>query len=82
MVPEFCYVQNLKKDWKMDDDFCSSLQKTLYDVLKWVPRINSFDEEEILSQILNIEQILILLNHMPKPSAHLEISEEDQLQLM
>ena len=41
----------------MDIDFGSSLLKTLHDVLEWVTKINDFDSEEILSQILNIEHL-------------------------
>ena len=66
----------------MDIDFGSFLLKTLHDVLEWVTRINSFDSEEILSQILIIEQILILLNHISTQTANLGISEEDKIDLM
>ena len=66
----------------MDIDFGSSLLKTLHDVLEWVTGINSFESEAILSQILNIEQILILLNHISTQTANLGISEEDKSDLM
>lgn len=66
----------------MDEDFGSSLEKTLHHVLEWVLRIDDFDEEEILSQLLNIEQILILLNHISTQTADLAISDEDRSELM
>ena len=66
----------------MDEDFGILLEKTLHNVLELVQRINNFDGEEILLQLLEIEQILSLLNHISTPTAHLELSNEDCLELM
>ena len=66
----------------MDEDFGFLLEKTLHNVLEWVQRINNFDGEEILLQLLEIEQILTILNHISTPTAYLEISNEDCLELM
>ena len=58
----------------MDEVFGFLLEKTLHNVLEWVQRINNFEGEELLLQLLEIEQILTLLNHISTPTVHLELS--------